>query len=883
MNAPLQSDDLFKEYWHFSPTVLMLLWASPFLLLILFVAASAGPVSPLPAPTPDPYSIYTPPVTSYVLPASSSHPGLFFNTINDCPGYAHSSASPWSSWQKDIISTANDRRTWDFTRDTMGNGYDSIMYRGAAAQSLGLAYQITKDPAYSLKAKEALLNIGRGDVENSFRKSSGLFSYSIAYDWVQPTLTAEDDTAIRDKLATLADSVYRDLNENGANRQYVTFHDYHGRAYIAVAMAGLALNDYDNPNRLSLSSGPEDWVKCGTDYYWIDDLLHDSHRSLASWAFEESTGKDYVGYNAYVDENLLLFAQAYSHFYGRNYFDDFPLAKKHFLVETWSALPNDFSANFETITNVMWQYEPGIISLLDEDNKSYALNRYDRLMSSKNLLQYPAREGGISIPTAYLTVDDYSSVPRQFPAATTYLNNNSVFQVFRQSWNNDSEWLSLRTFYPMEIENNRVQARADQLGFEYYGKGDLLLADGCEDKHVLNRFYAMYENYHNTIAIEDPRSPFNVSTWADSPARGIYKGQSGSGIATPSNITFIAQTPWMEALGASVNIQKVQDSSWTKSLQLSSDIGYERCILFPGKDYFIIIDRFESSQPWVYRNIFRPTSLRVTPTDDHTNDRMLGENDVGHVNGDLTIGAEAYDWLSLPYKDEIATGINTSVLTWSTTNPYGRAVELQLYSVPASNILVTKHVGRIGSSGYEAEVYSPVVYYRSAPQTSLYRATVLLSSYSSDVKAVPEAIAVNGNGNALKVTAPGHVDHIYTGKGLSTFGKYSTDADTAFIRDAGSVTEYTMINGTFISSGEAPMARATVPLSYITLKQDGGRISFNASSTSDASLILYGLSPSNNYGVTVDGYLQDSRSRVEDGALTVRLKKGEHAYEISAI
>jgi hypothetical protein len=79
------------------------------------------------------------------------------------------------------------------------------------------------------------------------------------------------------------------------------------------------------------------------------------------------------------------------------------------------------------------------------------------------------------------------------------------------------------------------------------------------------------------------------------------------------------------------------------------------------------------------------------------------------------------------------------------------------------------------------------------------------------------------------------------------------------------------------------MARATVPLRYITLKQDGGRISFNASSTSDASLILYGLSPSNNYGVTVDGYLQDSRSRVEDGALTVRLKKGEHAYEISAI
>ena len=115
--------------------------------------------------------------------------------------------------------------------------------------------------------------------------------------------------------------------------------DKHGVA--GLAMAGLALNDYDNPNKISMASSPGDWVKCGTEYMWVNDLLHDNNRSLASWAFEESTGKDYVGYNAYVDESLLLFAQAYSHFYDRNYFEDYPLAKKHFLVETWSALPND--------------------------------------------------------------------------------------------------------------------------------------------------------------------------------------------------------------------------------------------------------------------------------------------------------------------------------------------------------------------------------------------------------------------------------------------------------------------------------------------------------------------------------------------------------------
>jgi hypothetical protein len=436
----------------------------------------------------------------------------------------------------------------------------------------------------------------------------------------------------------------------------------------------------------------------------------------------------------------------------------------------------------------------------------------------------------------------------------------------------------------MEIENNRVQARADQLGFEYYGKGDLLLADGCEDKYVLNRYYAMYENYHNTIAIEDPGTPFGVSSWADSPARGIYKGQSGGGIATPAYIEFIARTPWMEALGANVTIDKVQENSWTKSLSLSSDIGYERSILFPDNDYFIIIDRFEGSEPWVYRNIFRPTSLRVTPTEDLDHDRIFGEGDVGHVNGYLKVGPENYDWLSLPYKSETDTGINTSLLTWSTTNPYGKSVEMQMYSVPASEILVTKHVGRIGSSGYEAEVYSPVVYYRSTPQKSLYRATVVLSRYLSDVQKVPQAIAVSGDGNALKVSAPDYSDYIYTGKGTSSFGPYSTDADTAFIRDTGGAAEYTMIDGTFLNSGEKPLVRAAKPVKYFTLKQEDNKASFKANSDLPVDISLYGLFSANDYRVLVDGSQQSGWKKTGDGTgLTISLMQGEHTYEISAI
>ena len=70
--------------------------------------------------------------------------------------------------------------------------------------------------------------------------------------FIQPTLDPATDTIIRDKLATLADSVYKDLNDNGTNKNYITFADYHGQAYPNMGIAGAALADYTNPNNLPL-------------------------------------------------------------------------------------------------------------------------------------------------------------------------------------------------------------------------------------------------------------------------------------------------------------------------------------------------------------------------------------------------------------------------------------------------------------------------------------------------------------------------------------------------------------------------------------------------------------------------------------------------------
>ena len=180
------------------------------------------------------------------------HPALLFDSIQDTPGYRYNSTNPWKSYQNEILHSAGNAMGYNFS-GSLGN-YDRIMYRGSFARDLGFAYQITKNTKYAKKATEALLNIDKGKISYKADKSGAVASYSLAYDFIQPTLDPETDSIIRDKLATLADSVYLDLNDDGTNKNYVSFADYHGQAYPNMGVAGAALADYSNPHNLPLSS-----------------------------------------------------------------------------------------------------------------------------------------------------------------------------------------------------------------------------------------------------------------------------------------------------------------------------------------------------------------------------------------------------------------------------------------------------------------------------------------------------------------------------------------------------------------------------------------------------------------------------------------------------
>jgi hypothetical protein len=805
----------------------------------------------------------------------SEHPLLFFNDIGECPGYMNHNTEPWKSSEENIILDANQALKKDFTLNTWpGDPYEDIMGRAGYAKSLALAWQITGSDQYALKATEALLNIGKGDYYSPLRKSCAIRDYSIAYDMVQTQMSVATDAVVRDKLADFADECFNDLNGNGKDRDYVTFWDYHGQAYINVAFAGLVLEDYTNPNRIGISSGPDDWLKCGTDYYFVRDPLHNDHKPIAYYGLDSATGKDLIGYNGYTLQGLVLFAQAYTHVKGENYLDRYPVLKGHFTAEVWDSYPNDIEATYETLLNIRFNYQNCIANLLDDANRSAVLRHYDNVNANIRLMPDPSTEGAMSSVTRYLCEYNYNGLARNPPPYTNHLDPNAMFQTLRTGWNTDSDFLSMVTTQQIASHTARLEARSDQLAIQYYGKGDLLIADGGEDKYILDRVYGLHPVYHNMIVIENPRTPFGLDPISGAMYRGAAKGDT-VGIRTPATVSRTVTTPWSSILTASEQIMELQNIGWTDITTLSTPINFERTILCPGNEYYAVIDRANGKEAWTYRNIWRLASFNTVKTTSPSN--------IGYVNGDLQIGSSGYDWLGLAYAKDINTGINTSRLKWSTVNPYGQSVELQLYSVPSSDVYITKHVSSIGGNGASSNVYSPVIYFRTTtPGKDLYRVTALLSSYATGPEASTGTVNVTGTGNALSVVNGSCVDIIYTGAGTSTIGSFVTDAETMFVRFRdGQPEEYTLLNGKLISYHDTPLVELTAKADYLTLKKDDTKIMMKMKCDGNAEVTLGQITMPPAYSVTMDGAPYDSWEIVHGNTLRINAENGEHQYEIT--
>lgn len=790
--------------------------------------------------------------------AAKVHPILF--DPRQTPGYAHWSQSPWSSYMNSIKVYAD--RT--FSNQYSSPSYGTYASRAMDAMYTALAYYATGNVKYARQAEYILLNMDKGAATTEVVKANSLMRYAIAYDWVQPALSAGNDTAIRDKLARMTDSVFYKLNhylKPAGDPNYVTFVDYHGQAYPCVGIAGMVLSDYTNPNRIPLNNTPADWIKCGTEYLFVADALHTPNVPVINYNIDVN-GNDLLGsYKTYYHEEWIYLMWAYQGYAGRSIFVDYPITKQWATAEVWSSLPNRYINDWVTDGNTYRTYQKALIPLMDAQTQAYVLKHIDIMSHNiqQSLLPYSRELCALDYFQQALFVNDYSEAPRSDPPFTNHFNASNSEQTMRGSWTEDSDYMMLITFQ-RNTGSNRNLNHHDQLSFEYYGRGDLLLSDGGENKDAsrLND-YSETEIYHNTIALENPRSPYAKSSWANSPMRGVFKGISYNGLVTPANVKNLVETPWMDMFDAGSTITSVIGASSPDRVSLSSYIDYERSVMYP-KDYYIVVDRARGTEPWIYRSIFRPSSLSITP------------GAAGTVNVDLSIDGRPYNWRSLAGGNEVSTGVMASSLQWTVVNPYGKRINAQLYTAPAGELYALKQFTRAGGYDDKNQVYSPIIMFRTPSTKDMFRVTAIMANYSDEKGLTPSTLAVTGIGNAIKIINGSVVDIAYTGTGTSSFGGITTNADTLYKRNRGTADEYTAIGVSSIVDGGSVVLSASRTLDYVTMSN--GRIKARSAGTSVTM-----STPARTTGVYMDGAAYSGWT-ANATATTVTFPAGEHSFEL---
>jgi hypothetical protein len=801
----------------------------------------------------------------------TTHPYLFFEDLGECHGYQNRAQDPWQSWEQAIVRDAD---------QNLGTSFGSGDYALVCA-NLGMAYQITKLPSYAAQAAQALIRVDPNAWGSPWIRDMALAYYAIGYDLAQPGMTVDEDAAARDALARLADAAYQDATSQGPD--YINYSDEFGREYWSVGLAGMALHDY-SPS--ALGSGPQDWLDMGETDTMVDDRQHPGyHRGLVTFVW------DHAGHNldgAYRDYTIIfesLYAHAFTHFYGENFLDKYPLAKEHFKSEIWETLPNGYMSNVETLGETRQRYLELNIDLYDAANQSYMASQIDRVAGA-HLLPYSSDDvgSGYSALASYLMTMNTASIPRRDPP-DHMLDPRSMLLTMRNGFGAEGSFLSIIQWNQLTwAENsNRESSHSDQLSIEFYDKGDLVLADGGEPKYVygigssLNPdddaalMYGMHEFFHNVLAVERPGTAFPNSSWANSPARGFAKGYFGAGgpyhndILNPVTTHAAASTSWVALVDDSLTGTETPDGP------LSSAIDWSRQLIYPEGEYVIVIDRAQSNGTWLYRSIFRPATNDITPTEGET---------VGHENLELMIGDNVQAWQNAAHRVEVELGL-AHVMTWTATNCSSKPVETTLYTAPESTVVMNKLVTRIGGYGKEANVFAPVVYFKQpTAQNTLYRVTAIMSRYASEPQKATATVPVAGTGNAISVTWNDAVDYAYTGTGTSTFGPFSTDADTVYARDAEPVT-FTLIGGTHLDASGTPVVSSSTPLGYLTWQRLSFGRKLKAKTSTAGTISIHGLDAARTYVVLRNGESYPQFTMADgDTRLDLTAAAGEYYYEV---
>ena len=768
----------------------------------------------------------------YIETRIRKHPLLYFSNFSeDITAATHDHAEPWLTWKNTLNITAS----WNGSYPE----YAAIMY-----------HRNNFDTKYSDAAITWLNNFTRtpGDGYNngSTLRITELEKITLIYDCIYGQLNETEDITARNKIAELADQLFYDTNHSatGDFGSYISTVDYHLKMYPVLGVVGMLLSDYDNDS-LPHGSTPEDWINCGTEYLFVNDTLHIYNRSMISFQLNNEGKEMMSSYKTYYYINFLYLFNAYYEHYGQNITSVYPIANKWVTADLWNALPNRYDSNHGTGGNHKWLQHRFFINLIDSVNGTYMKNFYEILLADNTIpnayLANPPAAG--QYQWAYLFLENTSAVSQANPTWTSKISKDSTFQLMRSDWTNRSSWLSFITFN-YTANANRIMEHQDQLSFDYYSKGDYLMADSGEVKYRESGYGPEYAKGHNIIM---------VSNSSNGNLGGIVKGTSGTLYkGAPLDFSITGNSfEFTEAAVMNWDTIETCDSKGeptSGSTTLANSVGWRRSILYPGKEYFVVLDFVNNSQQREIQNLFHLTSFKSNASIDGVQN--------GSVYGNLTIDGSYVAWNSQAYNQEVDI-TNASELKWNTSNAYNESLQTYLFSVPESEISVEKFWTRIGGYFLASEVDGPLIRFKDNRSDSLYRITTFNTRHVTDPEWNISNITVSGgNGNAMNITNGTWVDFITHSNGSKiTAGHVETDSSYSVYRDDSGVKWIFARDVEQHNISETPHITSNESLAYVLLVHNGT----NATVTLDGQDNTYlevRVPCNNNTNMSKDGILQ---------------------------
>lgn len=689
-----------------------------------------------------------------------------------------------------------------------------IYSKGGFLKELALLYRKTGRKEFADKVIEGFQTIGKGGFWKHMdrRTSWGLSGYAEALDLIYDYFknTKKDIfKKVVDKIAKKADDIYQEGLKDIYEAKYY---------FLALGRVGVVLAEYRSP----YSSGPKDWLRAGTEYLFKEHpKFHRPLDGMFNPGGLYSTG----GYKGYFYNNLFSWVNQCENATGVNLIKEFPFLRRIMLNMCWEITPYGTAPEYTAMHRLSYSnWMAGVAPML---RSMIPPERYWVMWFIENL---PDCRGLLWLRKE---IKDWNPKP---PPWTDFISEDAESIVFRESWQKKeiSDYIFMRVeHYP--FFSYRPMCHHDNLSFECWLHGDASIIDCGEVRggsHGQGGGYGpITAKGHNVVMLDDGEGNIGgavkgqIPSSAGHPRTAEWKPEIKLTFYNPAHIltSSVSEPIKFAVCGMKWEwMEKYEDFHFRKpgeghfwwffyepfenfAKKMKNPVIWERTLIYPYKEYFVIVDNISPISNPVERRIntlFHLGSWRVDK----------GRN---VVKGKLEIEGKKFAWEENPFRKEIEVVKRGNKVKWFTKNVRNQDVELTIYSVPESVISCEKYWSNVGRV---EGIDHPLIRFKiKAPQ--MHRITVISSRFLNEPEKKFKSLNIKG-GNAVKVESGNISEYIFAGpEGEKKIVKFSTDAKLGYIRiKNGKLSSLLLVGGSNFKVKGEKIIESESPVKHLTVE-----------------------------------------------------------------